>query len=178
MDHFGILSKFLILILVSSCSSSIPKYNRSEWGRWSDPDRNCLNTRHEILKSRSLTKPVVKNCKVVSGSWRDFYYSEVLTNPKKIDIDHVVPLKHAHESGGYKWPSNKRKQFYTDQENLVITNRKYNRQKGPKTILEWIPVDQRYACKYVKRWFSIKNKYLLNIEKQEVGYFKSLNCSK
>jgi hypothetical protein len=57
--------------------------------------------------------------------------------------------------------------FANDPENLVITHRKYNRAKGPKGIDEWLPIDLEYACKYVKDWLKIKNKYRLIVGNKE-----------
>jgi hypothetical protein len=144
-------------------------YNRKEWKHWIDEDKNCLDTRSEILKSRSLSEVKLnpKGCKIVSGEWDDFYYSEKLYLAKKIDIDHLIPLKNAHLSGGADWSSDLKKEFANDPENLVITNLKYNRQKSAKGIDRWLPVNKKYACKYIKKWIYVKNKYQLTILKDE-----------
>lgn len=158
-------------------------YKRSYFSSWIDEDRDCLNTRHEILKSRSKTPVTIKksqngHCRVISGQWEDYYYNEVLTQSHSIDIDHLVSLKHAFESGADKWSQSKRDQFAVDPENLVITNLSYNRQKGAKSILEWMPVDKAYACRYTDQWLYIKKKYGLEISKKEVEYKSLLNCDK
>ena len=158
-------------------------YNRKSFKHWVDADHDCQDTRAEILIARSET-PVIfkknnkrnKNCSVVSGKWNDFYYFEILSEAKNIDIDHVVPLKHAWETGAGSWTEEKRKEFANDFENLVITNKKYNRQKGPKTILEWMPVDRKYACKYMGQWMHIKRKYGLTISKTELQYQAMAKC--
>lgn len=157
---------------------SATKYSRSLFGSWLDTDKDCLNTRHEILKARSLVpvKMSKDGCRVVSGKWNDFYYDEVLLKASKIDIDHVVPLKHAFDLGAGNWPKNKRVKFANDLENLVITNLKYNRQKGSQTPVTWMPINRDYACKYFKKWNQIKNKYDLKISQKEIEYFKMLKC--
>lgn len=157
---------------------SVAKYSRSLFGSWLDTDKNCLNTRHEILKSRSQIpiKMSKDGCRVVSGKWSDFYYDEVLTKASKIDIDHVVPLKHAFDLGAGMWPKNKRVKFANDLNNLVITNLKYNRQKGSQSPVTWMPVNRQYACKYFKKWNQIKKKYDLKIGLKEIEYFKMLKC--
>jgi hypothetical protein len=153
-------------------------YNRKDWKHWIDEDHDCENTRMEILKERSL-KPVKMNksgCRVLAGEWNDYYFPEVLTNTSKIDIDHLVPLKHAHDYGGASWSNVKKKQFANDPENLVITNLKYNRQKGPKSILEWMPINRAYACKYLTQWLKIKSKYELIISDKEQEFYKLAKC--
>jgi hypothetical protein len=145
------------------------KYNRKTWDHWIDEDKNCLNTRAEILKKRSIGEVNLskKGCSVVSGLWEDYYYPEKHQLAKDVDIDHLVPLKNAHDSGGFAWSENQKREFANDEENLVITNRKYNRQKGSQGIDTWLPVDKVYACKYIKDWMKIKNKYGLKISESE-----------
>jgi hypothetical protein len=172
---------YLLLLLILSVSCSSPrtkfsttttvhhKYLRSEWNHWSDSDHNCIDTRGEILKSRTLS-PVVMNkrgCKVKSGMWKDYYYPEVHTLAAKVDIDHLVPLKYAHDNGAASWSEEQKEVFANDPENLVITNRSYNRQKGAKGIDQWLPRYKEYACKYIRDWMKIKQKYHLIIKDQE-----------
>jgi len=152
------------------------KYNRSEWNHWIDSDHNCLNTRQEILKSRSLEKVSLnkKGCRVTSGKWNDYYFNKMLSEATSIDIDHLIPLKHANDSGGWKWSAKEKETFANDPENLVITNRKYNREKGAQTIATWLPVDKTYACKYVDHWVKVKKKYKLEIFKDEQATIEGL----
>lgn len=156
-------------------------YKRSLFSGWTDEDHNCLDTRAEILKARSKTEASIEksksgNCKVVSGVWEDYYYDETLTLASKIDIDHIVPLKHAFDTGAKTWTQEKRDHFATDPENLVITNLSYNRMKGAKTILEWMPMNRAYACRYVKQWFYLKDKYDLKISEKEIEFKNQLKC--
>ena len=166
----------LLLLFVISCSHQSPsrylpssKYDRKEWKHWSDKDKNCLNTRQEILRDRSITdvKMNKRGCIVVSGKWHDYYYPQVHTDAKNVEIDHLVPLKHAHDAGGDGWTAERKEQFANDPENLVITFKPYNRKKGAKGIDQWLPVNQDYACKYINDWKYIKSKYNLSISPKE-----------
>jgi hypothetical protein len=150
-------------------------YNRKKFKHWVDEDKNCRNTRHEILFARSLEevtfkkekKKNKKNCYVLSGLWEDYYYPEHLTRSKDVDIDHIVPLKHAWDLGAWQWSAQKRQEFANDPLNLAVTHKKYNRQKGPKSILDWLPVHKNYACRYQLDWLNVKEKYLLPISQDE-----------
>jgi hypothetical protein len=173
-----------ILALLFACARApvstvtVGKYNRKDWPHWTDRDHNCLDTRAEILKSRSLS-PVQMNrrgCIVVSGKWKDYYYPETHTKAKKVDIDHLIPLKHAHLSGAHQWSKEKRELFANDSDNLVITNRSYNRKKGAKGIDEWLPVHQDYACKYINHWIRIKKKYRLTLNQAEMRTIELKRC--
>jgi hypothetical protein len=97
---------------------------------------------------------------------------------KQIDVDHLIPLKHAYDTGGANWSPEKKEQFANDPENLVITNKKYNRQKGAKGIDQWLPVNKAYACKYVRDWIKVKKKYGLNLLKDELATIQQIkvNC--
>jgi hypothetical protein len=173
------MKTILSLLLVFSCTMAPAKntrYSRKSWIHWSDKDENCLDTRHEILKSRTLV-PVVMNkkgCKVQAGKWEDFYYPEVHTLAKKVDIDHLVPLKNAHDSGGQHWTSAQKEAFANDPDNLVITLRSYNRIKGAKGPHEWLPVHKPYACRFIKKWVEIKQKYALSLSSQEAASIERL----
>lgn len=174
--------KILSLLLFVSCSSQpgqvTEKYHRKAWKHWTDTDKNCLNTRHEILKSRSLIKvKFEKNgCKVRAGKWADYYYPEFHTQATQVDIDHLVPLKSAHRTGGAKWSAELKEKFANDPENLVITKKSYNRKKGDKGIDGWLPVHEDYACKYIKDWIKIKAKYNLELSQAEKKSIKTADC--
>ncbi|MDC1175702.1 HNH endonuclease family protein [Bacteriovoracaceae bacterium] len=179
------VSIYIILTLCLFSQNSFAKYKRSFFAGWTDEDRDCQNTRQEILIARSLVdvkfrknrkSKKKKNCTVDTGKWNDYYYHEVLLKASQIDIDHVVPLKHAYDTGAKSWPRSKRKQFSNNLENLVITNKRYNRQKGAKTPLKWLPLNKAYACKYFKQWFSIKRKYQLRISNEESQQFTQMQC--
>jgi hypothetical protein len=186
------MNKLFILFLALSCAHRptpvtpaptttpvVSKYVRKDWKHWSDSDRNCLNTRAEILKARSIVpvKMNKKGCTVVSGRWHDYYYPETHTLAKTVDIDHLVSLKNAHVSGGSHWSAKEKEAFANDLKNLVITNRTYNRKKGAKGIDQWLPVDKSYACQYAKDWYGIKKKYFLKISSAEQSTLVRLQSS-
>ena len=68
-----ILFIFLVFFIISNASSQIVKYNRSNWKHWIDVDKDCQNTRDEVLIRDSII-PVKfktrKKCKVKSGLWQ------------------------------------------------------------------------------------------------------------
>lgn len=168
----------LVLFILSHVSIlSYAKYNRGEWKHWTDDDKNCLNTREEILVKSSLL-PIVykdsKKCSIISGMWIDFYSNESLREASDIDIDHIIPLKHADDLIGRFWDSEQKKRFANDPDNLVITNKKFNRSKGSKTILEWLPSNRSRACAYVKKWHFVKDKYKIKIESAEKRIIKEV----
>lgn len=159
------------------------KYHRNAFKHWIDIDKDCQNTRSEILIERSKEKVSFKKrknkkeCTVLSGKWDDFYYPETLTLAKDVDVDHIVPLKNAWISGASYWSKKQREKFANDPENLVLTNKKYNRQKGAKTPLEWTPAIRAYNCKYLEQWIYIKRKYKLRIDPKIYKYQVQGQCN-
>lgn len=176
--------RFLLIFILISCahkknvSKSDAKYKRGDWEHWSDDDHNCLNTRQEILKARSHVAVTMnkKGCKVVTGMWDDYYYPEVHTQSKKVDIDHLIPLKYAHMHGAQGWSHEHKEKFANDPENLVITNKSYNRKKGAKGIDQWLPAHKEYACKYIHDWMKIKSKYNLIVTEKEKNTIQQIAC--
>ena len=157
-------------------------YKRAYFNHWLDSDGDCQDLRAELLIQHSQKKVTFKKgskgsaCLVKYGRWDDFYYNETLTDADNIDIDHVVPLKHAWDTGAREWSAKERERFANDTENLVITNRKYNRQKSAQTPLTWMPINRVYACKYMVKWIYIKGKYKLKVTKEEKVTFSLLKC--
>lgn len=170
------LSLFTLLFLITTSLFAVTPYNRKEYGHWIKIKGSCLDTRGRILKERSLVPVTIEKCRVTHGKWEDFYYKEILTEAKLVDIDHIVPVEHAHQAGAYAWPKTDKRNFYNDLENLVVTNRSYNRQKGNKDITHWMPVSKSYACKYALKWKYVKEKYKLTLSEKESEYIKDLNC--
>lgn len=157
-------------------TQNTPRYNRAEWGKWQDPDRDCQNTRQELLVKESLV-PVTfsrKTCTVKTGKWIDFYTGEIFFTASQVEIDHVVPVKLAHDLGGHSWDPTRKRQFYNDEDNLVITSKRNNAQKSANDITVWQPAKKDRACAQAQRWVLIKKRYQLPISATESEYLKLL----
>ena len=66
-----LLALFLTL-LATTVLAECPAYERKAWKHWVDEDKDCQNTRHEVLLEESLaplTFKTSKNCRIVSGYW-------------------------------------------------------------------------------------------------------------
>jgi 5-methylcytosine-specific restriction endonuclease McrA len=137
-------------------------YDRGEWSQWLDSDKDCQNTRHEILIQAS-TKPVSfkseKQCNVLSGEWYDPYSSETFTLSTDLDLDHIVPLKFAHGHGGSSWSRQQKAIFANDLDNLILAQASLNRQKGAKGLNDWLPPNHQYRCEYIAHFNKVMSKY-------------------
>ena len=144
--------------------AQISPYNRKDWPHWIDVDRDCQNTRQEMLIANSRVPVKFKNarqCTVVSGEWFGVYTGKTFIKASDVDIDHIVPLAHAHRHGADKWTRDQRRTFANDFENLLVVDDSANQSKGDQAPYEWLPPRQDYWCEYGKRWSYIKDKYRL-----------------
>ena len=178
-----ILLTSLLLIFTStllSASPACPAYDRKLWKHWIDEDKDCQNTRHEVLIEESLT-PVTfktdKGCRVVSGSWLGAYSGNVFTDASQLDIDHLVPLKESHESGGFDWDADRRKDYandLSDPNTLIAVDRGLNRQKGAGDPAEWLPPNQAYQVEYAEAWVAVKRKWGLTADAREIAELRKI----
>ncbi|PSJ17708.1 HNH endonuclease family protein [Nitrosomonas supralitoralis] len=145
-------------------------YNRKDWPHWIDADGDCQNTRQELLIATSK-KPVQfkdsKECTVIYGEWYGAYTGKTYTKATDVDIDHIVPLAHAHKNGAENWTKAQRRTFANDFENLLTVSNSANRSKSDKAPHEWLPPLKSFWCEYGKRWKHIKDKYRLRYTRDE-----------
>lgn len=167
-------SCFIVLLAaVSACPAGADeqeRYERKQWPHWIDADGDCQNTRHELLVAMSLGPVRFKGrrpCKVARGLWRDAYTGELVANPDKLDVDHLVPLAEAYRSGGSRWTLSERRAFANDLDNLVLTRRALNRKKGDRDPAGWLPPNTELRCAYVRRWVAIKQRWRLAMDAAE-----------
>lgn len=148
-------------------------YARSQFPHWSDPDRNGCDARNDTLK-RDLTnityKAGTRDCKVIAGQLLDPFSGKVITfsaTKMVIDIDHVVALSNAWQTGAAYFDKNKRSQIANDPLNLLAVDSKLNRQKGDGDAATWLPPSKAFRCEYVARQVAVKAKYGLWVTQPE-----------
>ena len=153
----------LLIPLVAFAGS----YDRKEWRHWADLDGDCQNTRAEILIAKNAGPLTLQGCRVVLGRWLAPYTGDVFVNAGRLDIDHIVPLKEAHISGGEHWSRAKKRAFANDPENLLPVSASANLSKGGKDPAKWMPPLATYHCEYAARWWLVKAKHRLTMDSAE-----------
>jgi hypothetical protein len=150
-------------------------YARSQFPHWSDPDRNGCDARNDTLK-RDLTqisfKGGTRDCKVLTGQLLDPFSGKVIafsSTKSMIDIDHVVALSNAWQTGAAYFDKTKRAAIANDPLNLIAVDAKLNRQKGDGDAATWLPPLKSYRCDYVARQIAVKAKYGLWVTQPEKG---------
>ena len=123
---------------IKEVSTSIPTYDRDNWSHWSDDDGDCQNIRHEVLQDETQEAVIFttsSNCYVATGKWYGVYTGEYYYSASELDVDHFVPLKNAHDSGGYEWSLEKKKEYANyleDSDHIIAVQSGTNRYKGAR----------------------------------------------
>ncbi len=156
-------------------------YDRDDWGgSWSDADRDCQNTRHEVLQLESqgsVTFTNTRRCNVATGLWTGPWSGETFTRASDLDIDHHVPLKNAHISGGATWSPAQKRAYYNDmalEPALQAMKNSLNRTKGASGPETWKPPLPSTWCRYARDWVDVKTKYSLSITQAEKSALHSM----
>ncbi|MFZ9546789.1 MAG: HNH endonuclease family protein, partial [Ilumatobacteraceae bacterium] len=157
-------------------------YRRSLFVHWSDLDGNGCDTREEVLKRDSISKPQVDpyRCYVVAGDWYSKYDGKTLSDRSDVDIDHVVALKEAWDSGAWAWSMSQRQAFandLTDRRTLIAVTDRVNASKSDKDPSNWMPPLKSYWCTYLGDWISVKARWGLSMDQSEFGRIKNLLAS-
>ena len=146
-------------------------YSRAQFGSaWADVDRNGCDTRNDILRRDLIEivyKPSTRNCVVASGTLIDRYSGETITfvrgveTSMEVQIDHVVALSNAWQTGAFKLSAEKRKALANDPLNLFAVKGRLNSQKGDGDAATWLPPRKSFRCTYVAQQIAVKAKYSL-----------------
>lgn len=135
-----------------------------------------MSTRNDILR-RDLTNVTVKagtkGCQVTSGTLNDPYTGQVINftrgqeTSKAVQIDHVVALSDAWQTGAQGLDGATRTAFANDPENLLAVDGPANQQKGDGDAATWLPSNTSYRCTYVAKQIQVKAKYGLWVKQAE-----------
>jgi hypothetical protein len=154
-------------------------YDRDEFKHWVDADGDRCDTRQEVLLLEARTEPVLdpEKCQVISGEWFSVYDSVVVTEPSKLDIDHMVPLKEAWESAAKTWTPEQRQAYANDLDTplaLLAVTASTNRSKSDRDPAEWKPPDPAWWCAYATAWIGVKVEWSLSADEDEVAALEEM----
>jgi len=143
-------------------------YDRSLFPHWITIEGAC-DTRKYVLKYDGSNVTVDSQCKPTSGSWYSDYDGVTTTDSSTFDIDHLVPLAEAWNSGADTWTTAKRRDFANDVSSpqLWAVSASTNRSKGDKDPAKWMPPRTAVHCDYVKGWINVKYRYGLAVDSTE-----------
>lgn len=142
-------------------------YKRSQFGDGWAKAGGC-DTRNVILR-RDLTNAVLgdDNCKVQAGALSDPYTGQRIAFKRganssgAVQIDHVVALSNAWQTGAQQLSSEQRISLANDPLELLAVDGPANQQKGDGDAATWLPSNKPFRCQYIARQIAVKKKYLL-----------------
>ena len=146
-------------------------YSRSYFPTWIDADGDGCNTRQEVLiKESTTTVHIGAGCYLTHGTWRSVYDGIVTHDPTTFDIDHVVALKEAWDSGAWAWTWSRRRAYANDlgdSRTLRAVSATSNRTKGDRDPAQWLPPLASFRCAYATWWVDIKVRWRLAVDSVE-----------
>ena len=119
-----------------------------------------MSTRERVLAAERLA----------DGSWYSAYDNVTVADASKLDIDHLVPLAEAWESGGYAWTAATWRRFGNDLDDprsLIAVTASTNRSKGAGDPADWLPPRTQYRCRYTADWVAVKARWELSVDRRE-----------
>lgn len=164
-------------------------YDRERYfGGWASNGCGSATTRDTIL-ARDL-KGAVKNprCQVTSGTLSDPYTGRTISfrrgrnTSSAVQIDHVVALLDAWESGARDWDQAKRVRYANSPDVLLASDGPANMAKGSGLDANgtslyrpqnsgapdiWMPDNKAYRCDYMAKRATIKSKWGLTMTPRE-----------
>lgn len=143
-------------------------YDRDLFNHWITISGSC-NTRETVLKRDGSNVVTDSACASTSGSWYSPYDGATWTAPSDLDIDHLVPLAEAWDSGADSWSSATRQAFANDltRPQLIAVTDNVNQSKGDQDPATWMPSRTAYRCTYVRAWVQVKYYYDLSVDSAE-----------
>lgn len=147
-------------------------YSRAQFGDGWASVAGC-DTRNIILH-RDMTQ-VVENskCQVVSGTLNDPYTGKIIqfsrgeSSSADVQIDHVVALSNAWQTGAQQLKASAREQLANDPLELLAVDGQANQQKSDGDAATWLPSNKLFRCQYVARQIAVKAKYSLWVTSAE-----------
>ncbi len=169
LPHQTALSLAVLLAEVEVAAEHRSGYDRGDWAHWNAgtvPD-DGLDTRGEVLADQSLCPVGISGGRVRSGCWISVYDGGRFENAAELDIDHIVALGEAHDSGGWQWTAAQREEFANWPGALIAVSAASNRSKKAADPAEWMPPDATVHCEYLVSWTLTKAVWGLSMDPAE-----------
>lgn len=146
-------------------------YNRDLFPHWVDADGDGCNARYEVLIAEAVTAPGVgSGCTLSGGRWYSYYDNAYWTLPADLDIDHMVALAEAWDSGARNWTTSRRQSYANDLGDprpLAAVTDDVNQAKGDRDPAEWMPSYASARCRYINEWVAAKTRWRLTVDSAE-----------
>ncbi|MFJ4919456.1 HNH endonuclease family protein [Streptomyces sp. NPDC088725] len=161
--------------LTEAAEGSTTGYSRDAFPHWITQSGTC-DTRETVLKRDGTNVVTDAGCAATSGTWKSAYDDATWTAASDVDIDHVVPLAEAWQSGANNWTTAQRQAFANDltRPQLIAVTDNVNQSKGDRDPAEWMPPLASYDCMYARMWVHVKHYYDLTVDPAEKSALQSI----
>lgn len=160
-----------LLAMLDTAPEDRTGYDRGLFRHWVDANGDGCNTRREVLITEAVVPPTVGGgCSLIGGRWLSLYDGLLLTDASKLDIDHVVALGEAWDSGASSWSADRRMAFANDLEvswALIAVSAASNRSKSDEDPADWLPPDSDDLCPFISAWIAVKVRWDLSVDQRE-----------
>ena len=159
----------LMVLVVAACGEEGSSSERGDVGeKWRGvfvaPEERCApyDRRDYAYDSRVLEAELVKKL----GGLYAPYTGRCFRDPRETDVEHIVALSEAHDSGMCGRPKAEKARFASDLLNLAPASPEVNRgKKRHYDAAEWLP--ERNQCWFAARVLEVRRKYALTIDEAE-----------
>lgn len=174
------LDKLPIKVALSTDNYKRSAFGGASWNSW-----KACNTRQKILNRDIKTKKIAANdCTVISGHLDDPYTGKRIelkdksAVTKEVQIDHVVTLANAWQTGAQNLSEQQRDQLANDDLELLAVSSDSNQEKSSSDAGQWLPPNKSFQCEYVARQIAVKIKYSLWVTTNEKSAMSKVltNC--
>ncbi len=139
------------------------------------PEHRCseYDRQRDYRYPQSVEEQIVQEIGAIYGP----YTGTCFNSMRESDIEHIVAVSEAHDSGLCARDRTIRRQFASDVRNLTLARPDINRnQKRAKDAAEWLP--DRNRCWFANRVVEIRRVYDLTIDQKEADALDRIlsNC--
>ena len=135
--------------------------------RCAEYDRNDYRYDAGALREALVDSALLIDGRVVG------WYSDRHLAPDSVDVDHVVALSEAHDSGLCARPEDRRA-FASDPLNLVLADPAINRSKGGRDAGEWLPDGDVRRALFAWIVVAVKHRWGLSVDCNERTVLESI----
>ena len=181
-QHDGRRAVLVLAALPIQGRAPMTGYSREQFGpAWTDDNNaplghNGCDTRNDILRrdlSAEKVAPATGGCLVESGLLRDPYTSRTIhfrrgeTTSPAVQIDHVVALGDAWQTGAQRWSRQTRTDLANDPLDLLAVDGPTSESKRDGDAATWLLPNTAHRCSYVARQIAVKARYRLWVTRAE-----------
>jgi hypothetical protein len=112
----------------------------------------------------------------VAGDWYSPYDGVTVSSPAELEVDHVMVLAEAWDSGAAEWSTARREAFANDLDepaSLIAVTAAANQAKADHDPAQWQPRHEDRS-RYADAWVRVKVKWDLSADQAEVDALRGM----